>query len=296
MDKYLAFDIGGTYVKYGLVGENGEIFENSKVKTPKNLDELLAIIEEIAVAASEVKGVAISAPGAVSDDGVIYGSSALHYLHGPNIKNMVIERTSLPVYMENDANCAGYAEVWQGAAKCKQDVLVMVIGTGIGGAVFKNGVIHKGANLHGGEFGYMLINSDFEGSDDVWSRVASTAALVRSVAKVKQIEGDSLTGEMIFEMAESGDPVCQQAVDRFYHLLAVGIYNLQYIYDPEIIVIGGGISAREDLITNINEKLDNILSKVDLAKLKPNIVACDFRQNANLLGSVYGFMKRMAEV
>lgn len=296
MEKYLAFDIGGTYVKYGLVGENGEIFKSSKVKTPKSLDELLAVIEEIAAAASEVKGIAISAPGAISDEGVIYGSSAIRYLHGPNIKNMVNERTSLPVYMENDANCAGYAEVWQGAAKGKQDVLVMVIGTGIGGAVFKNGIIHKGANLHGGEFGYMLLTGDIEGSDDVWSRVASTAALVRSVAKAKQIDSDSLTGEIIFEMAEAGDPVCQQAVDRFYHLLAVGIYNLQYIYDPEIIVIGGGISAREDLISNINEKLDNILNKVDLAKVKPNIAACEFRQNANLLGAVYGFMKRMVEV
>jgi predicted NBD/HSP70 family sugar kinase len=295
MNKYLAIDIGGTYVKYGIVGENAEIFETGKVVTPKSLKELLGIIEDLACANAETVGVAISAPGAVSDEGVIYGSSAVHYLHGPNIKTLVKERISQPVYIANDANCAGYAEVWNGAAKGKKDVLVMVIGTGIGGAVFKNGVLHKGANLHGGEFGYMLLTTDFESSDDVWSRVASTAALVRNVAKAKQMDSESLTGEQIFKMAENGDPICQQAVDRFYYLLAVGIYNLQYIYDPEVIVIGGGISAREDLIDHINDKLDQILAKIDLAKIKPSITSCQFRQNANLFGAVYGLIQHLKQ-
>ncbi|KGM44733.1 ROK family protein [Neobacillus niacini] len=290
MSKYLAFDIGGTFIKYGLVTEKAEILENHKVKTPKTLDELLSVIEELSGKYSDVKGIAISAPGAVSDEGVIYGSSAIPYLHGPNIKNLVSEITSLPVYLENDANCAGYAELWNGAAKGKKDVLVMVIGTGIGGSVFKNGQLHKGAHLHGGEFGYMLLTGDIQDSNDVWSRVASTAALVRNVAKRKQIGVESISGEEIFQLAESGDEDCIEAIHHFYHLLAVGIYNLQYIYDPEVIVIGGGISARDELIDGINEKLDSILARVDLAKIKPEIVACMHRQNANLLGAVYGAM------
>jgi len=167
---------------------------------------------------------------------------------------------------------------------------MMVIGTGIGGSVFKNGLLHKGANLHGGEFGYMLLTPDVQDSNDVWSRVASTKALVRKVAKMKQMNPDSILGEDIFKMAESGDQACIQAIDAFYHLLAVGIYNLQYIYDPEIILIGGGISAKEDLIDEIDERLDRILEKIDLAKVKPKIEPCKFRQNANLLGAVYGFM------
>jgi predicted NBD/HSP70 family sugar kinase len=290
MSRYLAFDIGGTFIKYGLVTEKAEILENNKVKTPGTLDELLSIIKNLIVTYSDVKGIAISSPGAVSDEGVISGSSAIRYLHGPNIKKLVKELTSLPVYLENDANCAGYAELWNGAAKGKKDVLVMVIGTGIGGSVFKNGQLHKGAHLHGGEFGYMLVTSDVQDSNDVWSRVASTAALVREVAKRKQIDAESISGEQIFQLAESGDNDCIEAINRFYHLLAVGIYNLQYIYDPEVIVIGGGISARDELIDGINEKLDHILARVDLAKIKPEIVACKYRQNANLLGAVYGAM------
>ncbi|WP_117170083.1 ROK family protein [Paraliobacillus sediminis] len=291
MRKYLSFDIGGTFIKYGIVGENATIIENNKVKTPDTLDKLVNLIDEVSKGNSEVEGIAISAPGAVSDEGIIYGSSAISFIHGPNIKELIAERTGKSVYLENDANCAGYAEVWDGAAKGKKDVLVMVIGTGIGGSVIKDGKIHKGNNLHGGEFGYMLLTTDLENSDHVWSRIASTKAIVKYVAKRKQVDYETLSGEDVFELAETGDQICIDALDRFYHFLAVGIYNLQYIYDPEVILIGGGVSAREDLIDRINEKLDRILSMIDLAKVKPTIATCKFRQNANLLGAVYGYMK-----
>nr|WP_235182993.1 ROK family protein [Gracilibacillus boraciitolerans] len=130
----------------------------------------------------------------------------------------------------------------------------------------------------------MLLTSNPTSEDDIWSRQASTRALVRKVAARKQQE---LTGEEIFTLADNGDPICQQAVDEFYHILAVGIYNLQYIYDPEIIVIGGGISARADLIDRIREKLDQLLATIPLAKITPAIAACTHQQNANMLGAVY---------
>lgn len=291
MKKYLAFDFGGTYMKYGIVTDHAEILENSKVKTPKTLAGLLDVITEIGASHPDCETIAVCSPGAVSDEGVVYGSSAIPFIHGPNIRNLISERTGKPVFIGNDANCAGYAEVWEGAAKGKKDVLVMVIGTGIGGCVFKNGDLHKGANLHGGEFGYMFLTTDIEGNDDVWSRLASTKALVKKVAVLKQVDPDILSGEEIFQLAENGDSICLKALDEFYHYLAVGIYNLQYIYDPEVILIGGGISARKDLIENINKKLDAILEKVSLAKVKPKINTCKFRQNANLLGAVYGYMK-----
>ncbi|SDJ77999.1 ROK family protein [Sediminibacillus albus] len=291
MKKYLAFDIGGTFIKYAIVTEAAEIMESGKAKTPASLTGLIDLIDGYAVSFPDAAGIAISAPGAVSEKGVVYGSSALDYIHGPNIKEMITERTQLSVFMENDANCAGYAEVWDGSAKGKSDVLAVVIGTGIGGAVIKNGLLHKGAHLHGGEFGYMLINTDIEEDDNTWSGKAATAALVKAVEKKKQLADGTLSGEEVFAMAEQGDKDCEEAIDHFYHYLAVGIYNLQYIFDPEIILIGGGISAREDLIERINEKLDMLLAKIKIATVKPRIDVCKFRQNANLLGAVYGFLK-----
>src|SRR5690606_18951773 len=132
MKKYIAFDIGGTFVKCGIVDENAQILHSTKEKTPKTFEGLLELIETYCGSCPDATGIAISSCGAVSNEGVVYGSSALPYIHGPNIKELVSERTKLPVFHENDANCAGYAEVWKGAAKGKKDVMVMVIGTGIG--------------------------------------------------------------------------------------------------------------------------------------------------------------------
>lgn len=291
MDKYLAIDIGGTHMKYGVIGRNAEMMESGIIETPVTLDELLFRIEEYAQLHKESIGIAVSMPGAVSREGVVYGSSAISYLHGPNIKQLIENRTELPVYIENDANCAGYAEIWAGSAKGKKEVIVMVIGTGIGGAIIKNGRLHKGANLHEGEFGFMLLNTNMEMRNDGWRMMDSTVSMVKKIANIKQIDKDSLSGEAVFKWAASGDQDCIDAIDEFYHLLAIGIFNLQYIYDPEIILIGGGISARKNLIHNINEKLNTILEAIPGAKIRPRIEVCKFRQNANLLGAVYGLMK-----
>ena len=106
---------------------------------------------------------ALSLPGAVdSETGIIGGSSALDYIHGPNIKEELEKRLQVRVEMENDANCAALAEVWKGAASDVNDCCFIVSGTGIGGAVVKNKRIHKGQHLHGGEFGYMIADFNFE--------------------------------------------------------------------------------------------------------------------------------------
>ncbi|UOQ45638.1 ROK family protein [Halobacillus salinarum] len=240
METYITFDLGGTYTKFALIDAQAELLETGRQKTPKTLDSLIAFMKEYADKHPEASGIAISSPGAVSEEGIVYGSSAINYLHGPNIKELVEKETKKAVHIENDANCAGWAELWKGAAKGKKDVLVVVIGTGIGGSVIQNGEVYKGKNLHAGEFGYMLISNQIRNSNDVWSRVASTQAMVRKVAEAKQLTEEELTGEQIFQWAEQGDPVSLQAIDEFYYLLAAGLYNLQYSHDPELILIGAG--------------------------------------------------------
>lgn len=291
MKSYLAVDIGGTYTKSGVIDEAGTILEVSKTRTPKSLAGLMNLVADLHETHPGTEGIAVSCPGAVSENGVIHGTSALSYLHGPNIKQMMAERTGQHIFMENDANCAAYAEVWKGKAKMKQDVLVVVIGTGIGGAIVKDGRVHKGANLHGGEFGYMLIPSDSETGFDTWSDTGATGALIRKVSHLKQMKADELSGEEIFSLAASGDPVCRREVAAFYRYIALGIYNLQYMYDPEVILIGGGISIRTDLIQQINANMTEILQKLPGSTIKPNIDTCEFLQHANLLGAVYGFIR-----
>ncbi|MCF0146867.1 MAG: ROK family protein [Clostridium sp.] len=300
MKSYIVFDIGGSSVKYAIMTEEGEFIKKGSYKSiRKDFDGFKSsMISEIEKAKEEynIAGVAISAPGGVdSDTGLIGGASALPCIHGPNFKKLFGADLGLTLEIENDANCAALGEVWRGSAKDNNDVLFVVCGTGIGGAVIKDKKIHKGNNLHGGEFGYFILEADKNGEDSnfkTWSQVGATGALARNVANLKGISEDEIDGRKIFELAESGDADCIKAIDDFYFNNAMGIFNLQYTYDPEKIVIGGAISSREDFIDRINEKLDIIMNKISDAKIRPVIEKCKFENDANLMGALFHYLQR----
>lgn len=291
MKRYLCVDVGGTSLKFGLLNADGEILETDSQKTPPTLNEFYDLIESILNKYKDVQGLALSMPGAVdSEKGIIGGSSAIDYIHGPCIKDDLQKRFDMRVEMENDANCAALAEVWKGTASDVNDCCFIVSGTGIGGAVVKDKRIHKGEHLHGGEFGYMIAEFDFETHDmKTWSDVGSTMAVVREVARLKGVDKDTLDGKEIFDHYHD-DPIYEKAVDKYYFVLANGIYNLQYAYDPQKIIIGGGISVREDLLDEVNQRLDFIFERFTHAKIRPTVLTCQYHNDANLLGALYHFL------
>lgn len=289
---YACLDIGGTSIKVAISNEKGELINKKNLEV---LNDFEFIIEKIVTWIEEVKkeynleGIAISAPGAVdSKSGIIYGDSALPCIHGPNWKEILFNKTGLKVSIENDANSAALAEIFSGKAKDLKDILFVVCGTGIGGAIIKNGKIHKGKHLHGGEVGYMVME-EVDGKYLNFSQVASTMSFVRKVRKF--YNDDSWTGEKVFEEAEKGNKICIDAIDTFYKNLAKGIFNLQYVYDPEIILLGGAISNREDFVNNINEKLQLIRKNMDTDTFMPLIDTCTHKKDANLIGALANFLE-----
>lgn len=292
MKKYLAFDVGGTAVKYAVVDEDGQIENRQKFAIPENIEGMYQEIVKVYEQNKDVEGIALSMPGAVdSDDGIIYGSSAIDYIHGPNIKKDLEKMTGKSVELENDANCAALAEVWKGAAKNEQDCCFIVSGTGIGGAVIKDRHVHHGNALHGGEFGYMIMRySPHEQKYYTWSDDGSTVAVTKRIAKELGVDYHTIDGKEVFDHADQ-NPVYQKYVDKFYQTLAMGIYNLQYAYDPSMIIIGGAISARKELLDKVNEQLDAIFVQLTHAKVRPNIKVCEFGNDANMIGAVYHFMQ-----
>lgn len=293
MKKYLAFDVGGTAVKYAVVDEDGQIENRQKFAIPENIEGMYQEIVKVHEQNKDVEGIALSMPGAVdSDDGIIYGSSAIDYIHGPNIKKDLEKMTGKSVELENDANCAALAEVWKGAARNEQDCCFIVSGTGIGGAVIKDRHVHHGNALHGGEFGYMIMRySPHEQKYYTWSDDGSTVAVTKRIAKELGVDYHTIDGKEVFDHADQ-NPVYQKYVDKFYQTLAMGIYNLQYAYDPSMIIIGGAISARKELLDKVNEQLDVIFAQLTHAKVRPNIKVCEFGNDANMIGAVYHFMQR----
>ncbi|WP_040205878.1 ROK family protein [Neobacillus jeddahensis] len=299
VNYYAVLDVGGSSIKYALMDETGGFIQKSSVPTPKkSLTMFMDMVDSIVKEFQKdylLKGLAVSMPGAVNvETGIIEGVTALPFIHGPNMKELLQERTQLPVEFENDANCAGLAEGWIGAAKDVKDYLCIVIGTGIGGAVVLDKKVRHGKNGFAGEFGYMIME-DYLGrrAGETWSSLAAVGGLINQVAKRKDVDPDVLTGKKIFELAENGDTDVQDEIGKFLQRLAVGIYNLQFIIDPEKILIGGAISHREGFVEQINATLQQL--KYEQEGLTVQVERCQFGNDSNLIGALYHFLQRQKD-
>ncbi len=291
MKMYACVDVGGSAIKVAVANKEGELFEKQSFKLPPDFDGLVTVITDWVAELQqrhEIVGLAFSLPGAVHKSGVIGGSTAVDYIHGPNIIEIFKEKTNLNISIENDANCAALAEVFSGSGKDYQDLMVIVCGTGIGGAIIKDSKIHYGTHLYGGEFGYMLFNT-VDGNYISLSDCGATGSLVKKVqAHYQELD---ITGEKIFELAANGDEFCVKAIDEFYLYLAQGVFNLQHIYDPEIILFGGAISMREDFITSLEANLEKIRQSLGIPTLKPKLDRCKYKKDANLVGALACFLQ-----
>jgi predicted NBD/HSP70 family sugar kinase len=296
--NFIVFDIGGSAVKWSVIMENGEFVESSKFNVPSNKEEFFSELAKITNEMKEkheVKGIAISAPGAVdSETGIIGGLSAIPYIHGPNFKEILKSATGLNAELENDANCAALGECWLGAGKDNQDLAFVVCGSGIGGAIVKDKKIHGGIHKHGGEFGYCSITCELEGEPKFtsWSQAGSTTALAKNVAKLKGLESGTLDGVEVFELCNKGDEIAIKEVNKYYFIMAVGIYNIQYTYDPEVIILGGAISERDEYVDEINKRLDALMNSDLEGTIKPVLKTCQFGNDANKLGALYNYIQR----
>ena len=289
--QLVCFDVGGTSVKHAVI-EEGKILEKSNFPSQNNvpylLDNMVKIVQKYQ-SKYKISGIGLSMPGAVSPTGVIYGFSALPNIHGPNWIEMLKKRLNLPVTIENDANCAALAEVEFGNAAQYKDAIFLVLGSGVGGSIVKNRKIHHGIHLSGGEFGYMVMKME-DGIPITFSDLASTISLVKRVQKLKN--NDQLDGIQVFEMAKKNDEICKECVNEFYMNLAIGIYNLQYAFDPEIVLLSGAVSEQEDFLAQISQKLKDLEDKVNGTDILPKLSLCSAGVDANLIGAYANFLQQ----
>lgn len=292
---YLALDIGGSAVKYAIMTQNADILIKGSYPSPTtSINEFWQQFEQHLLPLAkdyDIDGVAISAPGSVDcDSSVIYGHSALRYLHGPNFREYIQQHYQLDCEIENDANCAALAELWH--ADKNEDFCLLVIGSGVGGSMVINGQVHHGKHLHGAEFGYMFVGADEAGKPVTLSHCASTRTLILNSAKVLGLKEHQLNGKKVFELAESGDERIQAVIDKWYQMLAYGIYNVQYCADPDRITLGGAISSRPDLIARVEEKLDQIFIENPFSSVRPKLSVCQAGNDANLIGALFHYLKK----
>jgi glucokinase len=270
---HIGVDIGGTKVMAAVVSASGEVGPIARRTTPGRRVEV-ALVEDAlteavleAAAGRPVAGVGIAAAGFVDAVGErVMFAPHLPWRNDPT-RSRLEARWRTRVVLDNDANCAARAEVALGAARGVADVLMVTMGTGIGGAVILGGTLLRGRNGMAGEFGHMQVVPDGNGCEcggtGCWEQYSSGNALVRyarsrmlhaSYAGTSLLEeltgGDptTLTGPMITTAAERGDDLALQAYEEIGEWLGVGLANLVAAFDPELLVIGGGVSAAGDLL------------------------------------------------
>lgn len=290
MKFYVSIDIGGTSIKHGILDENIKFITSSEIATEaqkggKNiLEKVINIVSEYKKEYT-LSGICISTAGMVDCEKgeIIHASDLIPNYTGTQIKKTLEDIFSIPCEVENDVNCAGLAEYFSGSAKGTSISLCLTIGTGIGGSIIINDRVFHGFSGSACEVGYMnMFKSKFED-------LGATSILVKKVAKLKNCSENHIDGKLIFEMAKNNDEDCIKAIDEMVDILGMGIANICYVINPEVVVLGGGIMAQKDyLYDKIRLSLDKYLIPTISSKTK-----LEFAKNQNkagMLGAYYNFI------
>ena len=301
MAYYIGIDLGGTGIKAGVVDEQGQILaKNSCPTKPERGYE--AVIRDMATLAigvakesghpmSDIKAIGIGLPGVMDPrSGRVPFCTNLAWHDVPLIEEMG-KYTDVPVFADNDATVAGLAESVAGVSAGAQNSVFVTLGTGVGGGVILGGKVFSGSHGVASEVGHMVTVVNGEmcscGMRGCWERYASATALIREGRRLcqakpetellKAVDGDpeAITAKHVIDLAKAGDPDCVELFENYVEHLCIGLRNLINLYDPEIIVLGGGVShSGQFLLDAIRAKLPGMVffktmpyARVELAKL-----------------------------
>lgn len=277
MKKYgFGVDVGGTTIKMGFFETSGKLIDKWEIKTDtsnggENIlsDIAKAIDNKLAqegISKNDVQGVGVGVPGPVNSKGIVLKCVNLGW--GVfNVEEELASLTGLKVKAGNDANVAALGEMWQGAGKGSEDMVMVTLGTGVGGGIIVDGKVIAGANGAGGEIGHITVNDDeIEacncGQYGCLEQYTSATGIVR-MAKRKLAKTDEetslrsveeLSAKIIFDEAKKGDKIASELVEELGKILGSTLSNIAAVTNPEVIVIGGGVSkAGQILIDTIHK-------------------------------------------
>ncbi|NLE25597.1 MAG: ROK family glucokinase [Clostridiaceae bacterium] len=308
---YIGIDLGGTKIAAGIVDENGKIIKKDSMPTGRTrkseeiVNDICTLIKKLLndtnLSDNDIYSVGIGSPGSLDrDKGIIIANFNLSFKYVA-IRDAIQKVISVPVYVENDANCAAIAESVAGVAKGVDYAVLITIGTGIGGGIIINNKLYIGSNGAGAELGHVVIDLNGEactcGRKGCWEAYSSATALIRqtkdAAAKnpssklLELVDGDleKINAKTAFDAAKLGDVTAINVVDCYIDMLVEGLANMVNIFQPDVIAIGGGVSKEgENLLTPLREKMKGRTFFIgDLKSTK--IVAAELGNDAGIVGA-----------
>ena len=282
MSTFIGIDLGGTYIKYGLVGEGGEIIGKGKVPTPagcgyaETMEVIASAVRGLAKHGASVCGLGIGAPGVVDGEkGIVRLSGNLGWENKPFARDLS-ESLGIPVTLTNDANAAAFGEYACGAGSDYKSVVLITLGMGVGSGIVLNGKLYEGNEGAGAELGHEVIRFGGEkcacGRRGCFEAYASATALIKQTKRAMEKDRQSklwqlcsgdielLNGKTAFDGAKEGDKMAKRVVNNYLRYLSEGLAYIANTFRPEVILIGGGISAQgEKLTIPLQKRVEKLL-------------------------------------
>lgn len=269
MDYCFGVDVGGTTVKMGLFERTGKVLDKWEVVTktenegaavlPDIAESIKAKIQEHGLEEADIIGIGVGVPAPVTADGVVNGSANIGWGY-KDVKGELEELTGLPAEVGNDANVAALGEMWKGGGEGENNIVLVTLGTGVGGGVIIGGKIVVGAHGAGGEIGHLCVNYEETeccgcGNKGCLEQYASATGIVRLARKKLAAEtretalrAEGVTAKDVFDAVREGDTVAGEIAEEFGRYLGYCLANLAAVADPTVIVIGGGVSRAGELL------------------------------------------------
>ena len=313
MKKYcFGIDVGGTTVKMGLFTTEGELLDKWEIPTRKEdggayiLNDVAASVEaklaEKNIAKEDVAGAGIGVPGPTLDTGYVSICVNLGW-KDKNPANELSELLSIPVKAGNDANVAALGEMWKGGGEGYLDVVLLTLGTGVGGGIIINGEIAPSHRGVGGELGHITVNPDEEatcncGNHGCLEQYASATGVVRIANKLLDASKEesslraleTVTAKDVFDAAKAGDHLAVEAVEVLGKYLGLVVANVALTVDPDVFVIGGGVSKAGQVLIDVITKYYHKFAKI-IGDNKASVVLAKLGNDAGIYGAARMVLK-----
>lgn len=300
---YVGVDLGGTNIKAGIVNDEGKIISSLSIPTEgqqgweKVISNIKKVILKLMVE-DGIRAIGVGVPGPVDfENGIIREMPAIPGVKNVNISKQLSDEFKIPVFVDNDANNFALGEIVFGVAKGKKNVIGITLGTGIGGGIVIDGKLYRGAKNYAGEIGHMVIVPNGVqcncGKFGCWEAYASATAIIKQAlsykkrnieTKLKDYQDERIEAKTIFDLAKEGDRFCESIVNNVFFYLGLGIASIVNIFNPEMVVIGGGLSLAGDYLLNSVKEiaLQNIMPPL---RENVEIVLSKSGNNAGIIGA-----------
>lgn len=306
----IGIDLGGTNIVASVVDDGYNIIATGKTPTavPRSADEIFDDIaavcreamDKAGLSIKDISSVGMGTPGTVNSDGVIEFANNLGFNNVP-AHDMLVERLGdIPVFIDNDANCAALGEAYAGCGNGSKNFVAVTLGTGVGSGIIVDGKIVTGVNCAGGECGHMVIVVDGEpcscGRKGCWEAYASATALIRQTRKAMEENPGSVmheiakqegkvSGRTAFDAMRKGDIAAMKVVDNYIKYVACGLINIVNALQPEIICVGGGICNEGETLMKPLRRFVQAERYSIHSKIQTKIMKAELGNDAGVIGA-----------